>query len=120
MATKLVKALIGDNQEKVYTYGLKNAFEGVSIKVRPATPLEGYNYLSVTTSDAFGQAVDFVTSHVVGWNIEAVDGSGVAPADRKTVAMLPFPLLSWMADCIIGYSVPSSDGESEGQSDAKN
>jgi hypothetical protein len=114
-----VAFIIRDGYTKTATRPEKNGIPAVTISFRPCLPERAYEYGQVpaTTGKAlFVKVRDLLLEHLKDWDIEAdVDGQVVkAPIDGKTLAKLPFQVLEWAVDCVLGYS------DAEAAKDEKN
>lgn len=116
---KLVGALLGDGQERLYTYTLPTDGQGTMILLRPMLGDEAEQFFARDGAALDKGAKEF-PGRCKGWNARnPVDPSKVAPITEAMFRKLPHPVQKWAIDCMTGYGLavtengPTEQGEAE-------
>ena len=108
---KIIRPLVGDKCERVYTYtpDRPNEASGLQVVLRPVLGDHAAAYMMGDPLTQITRAAVLWEKHGVGWNV----GDPDAPADAESVPLapitaanfmrLPYPAQVWLADMLLGY-----------------
>lgn len=108
---KIIRPLIGDRCERVYTYtpDRSNEASGLQVVLRPVLGDHAAAYMMGDPLTQITRAAVLWEKHGVGWNVgdpdAAADAESVplAPITAANFMRLPYPAQVWLADMLLGY-----------------
>ena len=118
---KLVSALLGDGQERLYTYDLPTDGRGTVLLLRPMLGDEAEQFFALEGKALDKGAKEF-PGRCKGWNVaNPAEPGKVATVSEYHFRKLPHPVQKWAIDCMTGYGLATTeDGTTEQREAEKN
>ena len=102
-----------DGYQKTSIIGPSNGLPKVQIKFRPATSEEVtclVNAPAVNAQAIHKERIKFAKAHLVGWDVEAADGS-LAEITEENIAKVPYPYILKIIDEICSVGTGAEDAK---------